>query len=189
LRSRSCGDGAHRECGHLAVTVVPDTARHRRHPPVVLCGCACHSACPLVNRELVAVAVWEQRCTCPGTGEARRRIAAAGQPAGDFTQLRARLRRERRQQRAARGEAFDAARGAAAGKTRAEIRAHYEAELRTRGLPVPPSEVLDTYAAAIAGDPSLTPMSLAGRTLTETAKELDKLRIILKNIRIVHDDN
>jgi hypothetical protein len=171
------------------VTVVPGTARHRRHPPVVLCDCACHSACPLVNRELVAITVWEQRCACPGTEEARRRLAAAGQPAGDFAQFRARLRRERQQQRAARGEAFEAARAASAGKTRAEIRALYAAELRTRGLPIPPSELLDTYAAAIAGDPSLTPMSLAGRALTETAKELDKLRLILKNIRVVHDDN
>jgi hypothetical protein len=142
-----------------------------------------------VNRELVAVTVWEQRCTCPGTEEARGQLAAAGQPAGDFAQFRARRRRERQQQRAARSEAFDAARDAAAGKNRTEVRALYEAELRARGVPIPPREVLDTYAAAIAGDPSLTPMSLAGRALTETARELDKLRLILRSIRVVHDDN
>jgi len=44
-------------------------------------------------------------------------------------------------------------RAVAAGKSREQIRDLYEAELRSRGLTVPPDRLLGAYADALAGNP------------------------------------
>jgi hypothetical protein len=57
-----------------------------------------------------------------------------------------------RERSRARKEAFDAARASAPGKSREEIRQLFEAELRARGLKIPPDDMLDAEVDAIAGD-------------------------------------
>ena len=52
----------------------------------------------------------------------------------------------------ARREAFDVTRANAAGRSREQIRELYEAEMRARGLAMPPEEILDAQVDAITGD-------------------------------------
>jgi hypothetical protein len=63
-----------------------------------------------MNRGFIAQAVWEQRCTCPGTEQARRNLGEPRRDHSDFAGFRERARHERQEQRAARDEAFDEAR-------------------------------------------------------------------------------
>jgi hypothetical protein len=185
FRSRSCSEGTHGDCGHLGVII---RGRAPRSSPVVLCVCGCHSACPLVNRGPVPRAVWERQCTCPGTQQARTRLDTACEERPDFAEFRERSRRERQDRRAARGEAFDAARAAAAGgRAREQVREVYEAELRARGLPVPPDQVLDAYADAIAGDRRGTLVRFTGLVLTWVGKDLRELRNAFRNVRVFRD--
>ena len=170
------------------MAVAGGVAGHRHRPPVVLCGCGCHAACPLMNRGVIAEAVWERRCACPGTEQARRNLGVPRRDHGDFAGVRERARRERQEQRAARDEAFDAARAAAGGKTRAEIRDIYMAQLRARGLPVPPDEVLDACADAITGGRRRMPVSFPGLILTGIGKELGELGKLFRNVGVFHKD-
>jgi hypothetical protein len=110
-------------------------------------------------------------------------------PGEDFAEFRARQRRERQERQAARSAAFDAAQAAASGGTQAEIRERYEAELRARGLPVPPDDLLDVYADAIASDQRRMPMSFPALILTGIAKELAGLRTLFRNVHAPHEDH
>ena len=141
-----------------------------------------------MNRGFIAEAVWEQRCTCPGTGQARMNLGELRRDHGNFAGFRERARRERQEQRAARDEAFDAARAAAGGKTRAEIRDIYAAQLGARGLPVPPDEVLDAWADAISGGRRRMPASFPGLILTGIGNELGELGKLFRNVRVFHKD-
>jgi hypothetical protein len=49
-----------------------------------------------MSRGPVPEEVWEQRCTCPGTERARRRLAGARRDREDFASFRERSRREGR---------------------------------------------------------------------------------------------
>jgi hypothetical protein len=52
----------------------------------------------------------------------------------------------------ARKEAFEAARARAAGKSREQVTDLYKAELRTRGMEIPPKPILDAKVSPMAGD-------------------------------------
>jgi hypothetical protein len=72
----------------------------------------------------------------------------------------------------ARREAFDAAKAQAAGKTREQIRDLYMAELRARGLDMPPDQTLDAEVDAIAGyyRPAMRLMGQALRDLPKIVR-------------------
>jgi hypothetical protein len=131
-------------------------------------------------------ATWQRLCTCPGTDEARRRLdEAAEEEFPDFAEFREKARRARQVRDDSRREAFGAARAAVAGKSREQVRELYAAELRSRGLAVPADQILDTYAAAIAGDrlPGGLPMYL----LTEIGKDFGKLIKLFRNVKVFRD--
>lgn len=70
-RSRACAHGVHLECGHVSFASGPVRGRRGRSD-VVLCRCACHSECALARRAgTVPVTVWQERCACPGSEQAR----------------------------------------------------------------------------------------------------------------------
>jgi hypothetical protein len=70
-----------------------------------------------------------------------------------------------------RREAFRAVRAKAAGYSRAEIRDLYEAELRSRGLPIPSPDILDAQVDAITRN--YVPLDrLMGKSLTDFGKLL-----------------
>jgi hypothetical protein len=64
----------------------------------------------------------------------------------------------------------------------------YTAQLRARGLPVPPDEVLDAWADAIAGGRRRMPASFPGLILTGIEKELGELGKPFKNVHVFHKD-
>jgi hypothetical protein len=127
-------------------------------------------------------ATWRRLCTCPGTDQARRKLdEAAEEEFPDFADFREKARRARQIRDDARREAFDAARTAAAGKSREQVREIYAAELRSRGLAVPADQILDAYAAAIAGN--RLPAGLPIYLLTEIGKDFGKLMKIFRNVK------
>ena len=88
---------------------------------------------------------WREWCICPGATEAERTRRAQFP---DFAEVRARSRQDSQSQR----EAFQAARANAAGKSREETRDLYLAELRSRGLEIPPDELLDATVDTFTGN-------------------------------------
>lgn len=136
------------------VAAIP-SARPRREATILLCSCACHEACQLARRKLdgVPVTVWRQRCTCPGAEQARTTQGDPCKLLPGFDEFRETFEREARQRSEARNDALLAARAAAPGKTRDEIRELFAAELRARGLKVPPDRLLEVAADMISGQP------------------------------------
>jgi hypothetical protein len=64
---------------------------------------------------------------------------------------------------------MDAVRARAAGMRADQVKDLFKAELRGRGLEVPPDDLLDTYVSAIMGEP-LPSIRNMGRVLAELAK-------------------
>lgn len=123
---------------------------------------------PAGKRITVPFKVWRESCTCPGADAERHRLDGAGiSDPPDFDELREEAQRRSR----ARREAFEATRARSAGKSREEIREIYAAELRARGLKVPPEPVLDAVADRISGNP-LPAIRLAGESLARMGKAL-----------------
>ena len=128
---------------------------------VGLCVCQCHSSCPVtIRREVMPLRAWRGLCTCPGVEDY---LAGRGEldwdqaVVPDYGEHEAQQRRNWLERR----EALDVVRAGAAGMSREQIRDMYVAELRARGLEVPPDALLNAQAALIAGD-----YGLAGRALT-----------------------
>jgi hypothetical protein len=71
-------------------------------------------------------------------------------------------------------EAFQAVRARGAGRSQEEIRELYIAELRSRGLDIPPEEALNAGVAAVTGNyfPSAR---LLGRSLADVAKLIGRV--------------
>lgn len=149
-RSRACVRSAHQDCPHLCgIGGGFNPRRFRLEFGAALCSCSCHSSCPVAgSRRAVPVKAWRESCSCAGAEPERRRQEEGGVEFPDFRELLERKRRDSR----ARREAFQAVRGAAAGKSRGQIREMYEAELRARGLRVPPEEILDANVEAVSGN-------------------------------------
>jgi hypothetical protein len=140
LQSPSCLDGSHEECGHwrgYRVTL----RRLRREGSATLCGCGCHSSCPVTNEQnTVSDPAWRQSCTCPGAEAIREiRDQVETQPV-NFSDFRAGWPTYRRESRSRR-EAFKAAQASAAGMDRGRLKDLYVAELRARGLTMPDGDV------------------------------------------------
>jgi len=98
-----------------------------------------------------------------------------------FPDFRALLDQKRRDSQA-RKEAYQAVRAAAAGKSRADIREMYEAELRSRGLRVPPDDVIDASVEAITGNyvPSVRAL---GRSFADMGSGVVQLAKVLRGFR------
>jgi hypothetical protein len=149
LTGPACIEGVHEECGHWHGARGAFSYRHLRHEGfAILCGCDCHSPCPVTNeKNTVGDQAWRQSCTCPGAEAMRRMLDEFGTlPFGvrDFREMWARSRNELQSRR----EAFKAAQASPAGQDREHLRDLYAAELRARGLKIPDDEVLDAAIEA-----------------------------------------
>ncbi|MGE5288757.1 MAG: hypothetical protein ACM3ML_16480 [Micromonosporaceae bacterium] len=164
--------GAHQDCPHASgVAGGFNPRRLRLEFGVGLCTCECHRSCPVAGRRrAVAFRTWRQSCTCPGAERERIRLDEAGI---DYPGFREQWEQHRRDSQAAR-EVFQAVRAVARGKTREEIRQLYVAELRSRGLTVPPEEALEAIVDWIRGNP-LPGARLLGRSLVEMRRAMVKL--------------
>jgi hypothetical protein len=151
-RSLACAREAHQECGHVSAGT-RFVSRRRLKSTVVLCRCSCHAACPLADRMPVPLTVWQQLCGCPGAESKRAWREDPDEPWPGATEYREREQRESRERNDAHTRAFHAARDAAPGKTRDEVRDLYMAELRARGLEVPPEPVLGATIDLLIGHP------------------------------------
>jgi hypothetical protein len=163
LRSPACSRGAHENCPHLSgFGYGPNLRRLRLEVGQTLCKCECHSSCPITsNRITVPAQTWRESCTCPG--------------AEDERALRDRARTRAQHHSQAQKEAMDAVRARAAGKSREQIKDLYQAELRARGLDIPPEDILDAHVSLITGD-YLAAARVVGRTLVGLAKLLNLVR-------------
>lgn len=143
----ACHRGTHDECPHVRGYGGEIHPRRLRLETVgLLCQCDCHSSCPIDSKQMAAhEQTWHESCTCPGATEAER-IRRAQLP--DFAELWAKSGRDSQSQR----EAFQATQASAAGKSREEIRDLYLAELRSRGLEIPPDELLDATVDTLTGN-------------------------------------
>jgi hypothetical protein len=169
LRSEACHDGLHNECPHFdGFAAGLNPRRMRFEAGAGLCKCDCHSSCPITSTRItVSPRTWRQSCTCPGAEAERIRHDQAGVEFPDWDELQARYRQESQSQR----EAFQAARASAEGKSREEIKDLYLAELRSRGLGIPPQEILDADVDALTGN-YLTGARLLGRSIVNLGKVL-----------------
>jgi hypothetical protein len=152
-RSRSCAGDAHRDCGHVRAAVRKPASGHRLESTIALCRCACHAACPLVDRMPVPLHVWQKLCACPGAEKQRAWKEDQGEPWPGAKEYREKQQRESQERREARRQATQAAREAAPGKTRDEVRDIYIAELRARGQKVPPEPFLGAEIDLLTGHP------------------------------------
>jgi hypothetical protein len=128
----------HGECGHWHGSGSAFNFRRlRREGFTALCGCDCHSSCPVTSeKNIVGDQAWRQSCTCPGADAMRRVLDEFGiLPFGsrDFREMWATSRNELQSRR----EAFEAAQASAAGQDRGQLKDLYVAELRARGLKIP----------------------------------------------------
>jgi hypothetical protein len=166
-RSPVCLRGSHDECSHLCgLGGGLNPRRFRLEFGAALCKCECHSSCPITgDRAAVPFQTWDDSCSCPGAAEERGRQAQAGMEFPDFRDHMAQSRRRSESRR----EAFHEARAKAAGRSREGIRDLYLAELRSRGLKIPPDDVLDANVDAITGD-YRSSAHLIGRALADLAK-------------------
>jgi hypothetical protein len=149
LQGQACLEGMHEECGHWRGSgSARNPRRLRRERFAILCGCDCHSSCPVTNeKNTVGDQAWRQSCTCPGAEAMRAMLDEFGiLPFGvrDFREMWARSRNELQSRR----EAFKAAQVGAAGQDREQLKDLYVAELRARGLKIPDDEVLDAATEA-----------------------------------------
>lgn len=156
IRSMNCADEHHSECSHIAGAAAGlNPRRFRLEAGLMLCKCPCHASCPLTStRMAVRSAIWYDGCSCPGADQERVRQDQSSA--------------EMKAQDQARHEAFEAVRAQAAGQTQQEVRDLYIAELRARGLPIPPDVFLDAEAAAFTGN-YLPGLTLLGRSLKDLA--------------------
>ena len=149
LPGPACLEGVHEECGHWHGSRGAFNYRRLRHEGFgILCGCDCHSSCPVTNeKNTVGDQAWRQSCTCPGAEAMRRMLDEFGTPpfgVGDFREMWARSRNELQSRR----ESFKAAQASAAGKDRGQLKDLYVAELRARRLKIPDDEGLDAAIEA-----------------------------------------
>jgi hypothetical protein len=168
-RSLACLRDRHDDCPHLCgVGGGLNPRRFRFEFGVMVCKCACHSSCPISGSRLaVPERTWRETCTCPGADPERTRRAWARTEMPEFREFMA----QSEQRSHARKEAFDAAQANAAGKSREQIRELYEAELRARGLKIPPEALLDAQVDAITGDYGPL-MRLMGRQAGNVARSI-----------------
>ena len=176
LQGQACLEGMHEECGHWrGCGSIRDSRRLRRERFAILCGCDCHSSCPVTNeKNTVGDLAWRQSCTCPGAEAFRRMLdEVVALPFGvrDFAEMWAESRHEFKSRR----EAFKAAQVSAAGQDREQLKDLYVAELRSRGRKVPGDEVLDAAMAAhMDGYP--TGARFVGREVVSLGKRLGSFR-------------
>jgi hypothetical protein len=166
-RSPVCLRGMHDDCPHmLGLGGGLNPRRLRLEFGAVLCKCECHSSCPITgNRSAVPFRTWHDSCSCPGAEQERRKQDQAGVGFPDFKEHMAQSQR----QSESRTEAFHATQAEAAGRSREEIRDLYLSQLRSRGLKIPPEDVLDAKVDAITGD-YRSSARLMGRALSDLAK-------------------
>jgi hypothetical protein len=141
----------HRDCGHVSVGMRKPVSRDRLQSTIILCGCACHAACPLADQAPVPLTVWQQLCTCPGGERYRVWKEDPGEPWPGSKEAREESQRKNRRRAEARRQAFEAARDAAHGKTRDQVRDLYIAGLRARGQEVPPGRLLEAELEFLTG--------------------------------------
>lgn len=176
LLGQACLEGMHEECGHWRGSgLARNPRRLRRERFAVLCGCDCHSSCPVTNeKNTVGDLAWRQSCTCPAAEAVRRMIdEAVVLPFGvrDFAEKWAESRHEFKSRR----EAFKAAQASAAGQDREQLKDLYVAELRSRGGKIPGGDALDAAIAAhMDGYP--TGARFVGREVVSLGKRLGSFR-------------
>lgn len=172
-RTPACVRGAHDDCPHLyGFGGGLNPRRLRLEFGAGLCKCECHSSCPVTSRRVtVQVQTWRQSCSCPGAAAERARQDEAGEEFPDFREEMAKSQRATQLRR----EAAEAVRARAAGKSREELKDLYTAELRSRGLKIPPEEILDANIDAITGN-YLPTFRLLGRSLASLGKLLGAFR-------------
>lgn len=138
VQSPSCLEGSHEECGHWrGHRTALNLRRLRREGSATLCGCGCHSSCPVTNEEnTVGDRAWRQSCTCPGAEAIRGIREQLETPPFDLSDFRAGWVTYREESQSRR-EAFKAAQAGAAGMDRERLKDLYEAEVRSRGLTLP----------------------------------------------------
>jgi hypothetical protein len=165
LRSPVCLGSAHYDCPHMCgFGGGPNPRRLRMEFGVVLCKCPCHSGCPVTgSRVAVPEMAWRESCTCPGAEDKRSRL-------DQIPDLSKDVARTPHSSPACR-EAFVAARARGAGRSRVRVKDLYKAELRARGLDIPPEIILDADVSRITAD-YLAAARLFGRWLAGLAKRL-----------------
>lgn len=153
-RSVACAGQAHQNCGHVRAALRTPVSRHHLESTITLCRCSCHAACPLADRMPVSLTAWQRLCACPGAEEQRAWKEDRDEPRPGVTkESRERTRREWRERDEARKQALRAVRRAGRGRTREELRDLYVAELRARGLKVPPEPSLEADIDFLTGHP------------------------------------
>jgi hypothetical protein len=154
-----CGAGRHGRCTHRNPSVTGFPRRVRDGFKITLCGCDCHTACPLTGHADVSDREWEMSCSCPGA-----------QLPGDF------YRRRREGDQRLRAAAL-AVQAESAGKTRTEIRQLLINELETGYGPLPSSADLDFAVDHVARSAEQEAAGRTGpaRTLRVLAGELTDL--------------
>ena len=178
-RTRQCARAAHTDCPHFSgMGGGFNFLRLRPEIGAGLCPCSCHSSCPATpagKRLTVPWKTWYATCTCPGAEQKRRSMDEAGIEFPDFGEVREEARRRSQ----LRTEAFQATQGRASGKSRAEIRQIYVAELRERGLKIPPEHILDAIVERIKGNP-LPAARIAGESLVGMGRRFRELFKVLR---------
>jgi hypothetical protein len=117
------------------------------------------------------VQAWRQSCSCPGAAAERARQDEAGEEFPDFREEMAKYQRATQLRR----KAAEAVRARAAGKSRKELKDLYTAELRSRGLKIPPEQILDANIDAITGN-YLSAFRWLGRSVASAGKLLGAFR-------------
>lgn len=176
LQGQACLEGMHEECGHWRGSrSARNPRRLRRERFAILCGCDCHSSCPVTNENnTVDDLAWRQSCTCPAAEAVRRMLDEAVKlPFGvrDFAEKWAESRHEFKSRR----EAFKAAQASAADQDREQLKDLYVAELRSRGRKIPADDALDAAIAAHM-DSYPTGARFVGREVLSLGKRLGSFR-------------
>ena len=90
--TRACIHDAHLDCAHLITTGGGFNPRRLRLEfDASLCGCPCHTPCPVTipaRRMTVPWQTWYTSCTCPGAEQERQRLDEAGVKFPNFGELR-----------------------------------------------------------------------------------------------------
>jgi hypothetical protein len=166
--SRACVRGAHDDCPHFCgVDGGLNPRRLRLEFGAALCKCGCHSACPITGNSMPfrsgpgarRVPARARSRNAPG----RLRLARSARTSGStWSSASGTLARATR-------HSTHTVRAEAAGRSHEEIRNLYVAELRARGLDIPPDECLDATVDAITGD-YRSSVRLLGRALADIGK-------------------
>lgn len=146
----ACAVDEHGDCAHRMRL---GAAQGPGGPTVELCGCPCHSRCPLAGPGRAGLDAWRESCVCPGGGRMRAEEdrlweGRRPEPPPDLGEVM----REMPDRRAARREVVEAVHARSGGKSHPEIRQMLIGEFQLRGLAVPPESDLDRYVELIAGD-------------------------------------